>query len=318
MRTKNLLLLITLTIFLFKSIGCNIVAYYEEDILLNQAKQQLNNNELSEAYELTEEALSIDPDNIVAHYYKSKIYKRLDNYIKAYEYILEAERILKEKQKLNDVDNYVKFKVYKTKGEIYIGRLMYEGPHFTEKAIITLKKALEIENIEYDNLFDVYVSLGAIYSTNGNWEKSLYYRKKAHEIEPENIFIIYDLAITFFKLNKFNQGASYFNTITERRTKFNNLVNEGYAIYYLEKGNYEKSLNYLQKVEEPEWIYANYYKVVGDRKKAREYLKKEFDKHIASINTYHGRALAEELNLDLAEYEKRLNNKREEAYSREP
>ena len=151
--------------------------------------------------------------------------------------------------------------------------------------------------------------------------KAFHYRKKAHKIEPENIYIIYDLAKTCFKLNEIDKGVSYFNTFIEKQTIFDNdnmMINKGYAIYYLEKENYEKSLEYLHKVKEPEWIYVDYYIAVGDKEKAREYLKKEFDKHIASINTYHGRALAEELNLDLAEYEKRLNNKREEAYSREP
>ncbi|XOV65878.1 MAG: tetratricopeptide repeat protein [Fluviicola sp.] len=85
----------------------------------------------------------------------------------------------------------------------------------TEEAIVELEKCLAIRT----NDDAVYYALSKLELERGNPEASRQYIQKAHEIDPQNIWYIEELAYMYFEKQEFGESAKQFKKLVEKEPR---------------------------------------------------------------------------------------------------
>lgn len=209
---------------------------------LKKAKELVEEKgEIQKGYALYKFILKKDPTNVEAYMGMAYAYGKINNFEKAIEYIKQMEKYMN-----SSTPPEIAVNAYYIAGIIYSGTTMYEGTKYYEDAIDAFQKALEVQGLKEDvkrrNDSYIYIYMGMLY-LDGDIED----KKKAIEC--------------FLK--------SYENDKDDKTIFF------AIASAYLDIGEYDKALEYIEKLENEigekaqySLLRARYYSEIGEYKKA--------------------------------------------------
>lgn len=93
--------------------------------------------------------------------------------------------------------------------------MQYKVQSRREEAILELEKCLEIRKDDDA----VYYALSELELERGNTQASSNYIVKAHEIAPDNIWYIQELAYMFYETGDYEQSAKYFKQLVDKEPR---------------------------------------------------------------------------------------------------
>lgn len=265
--------------YLIKSNSSNVIFNnHSTEETLREAKELVEEKgEIQKGYALYKSVLKKDPTNVEVYMGMAYAYGKINNFEKAIEYIKQMEKHMN-----SSISPEVAVDAYYTAGLVYSGSIMYESTKYYENAIDAFQKVLEIQGLDektrkaYDSY--TYLRMGAIYLYGDIEDK-----KKAIEC--------------FLK--------SYENDKDDKTVFF------PIAFAYLDIGEYDKALEYIEKLENKigkkvqySLLRARYYSEIGEYKKADDLFNstiKNIDNEVDWSKYYHYRSMHYE---KLKEYEK--------------
>lgn len=182
-------------------------------------------NEYKEAIKLFDKALQLNPTLEKSYYYKAEALNKISERVEALKVLDEA--IAKN---LKELDRY-----YDLKGRIHSGLSQHEeainmykkaiehypeyAPYYFriasecnymkdyETALTYINKVIEID----PSMLQAWMKKSYILSCLRKNEEFLNSSKKAHELDPKNIFTNQNLAIAYYRINNFDMAEKYCN-----------------------------------------------------------------------------------------------------------
>ena len=97
--------------------------------------------------------------------------------------------------------------LYMTKGSIY------SQMGLSDMALENYKKAIELANDDAD---EIYLTIALEFSKNDKYEDSIFYLKKAVEINPENEIALFELAFCYDVSKQLEDGITFFTDFTDK------------------------------------------------------------------------------------------------------
>ena len=92
--------------------------------------------------------------------------------------------------------------------------------------------------------------------------------------------------------------------------------------YYIELGEYEKAIEYLNNSNETEensynynFVYGNYYEKIGELEKAKEYYEKAMRSSISAFRIKKNEKIIQRFNIDIEDIKKQNEEEREKNYN---
>lgn len=114
----------------------------------------------------------------------------------------------------------------------------------TDEAILELEKCLAIRK----NDDAVYFALSKMELERGNAQVSADYIVKAHEIAPDNIWYIEELAYMYYETNEFEESAKYFKQLVEKEPRNVDWL-YAYSEALLRNGQDKEAIKVFQNME---------------------------------------------------------------------
>ncbi len=241
------------------------------DIYNKRARFYLDNGGFNQAYKDITTALEID--STFAGYYITladiylgmgklkKTAQSLDKAIQldsksvdAYLKLAELSIVIRDYQKaLTQIDKALKIDELASKGYLLRGLVMLETGD-TLRGIRNLQKAIDV-NQDY---FEAHVQLGILYAEKNN-KLAVDYFNNAINLQPENIDVIYYLAMFYQENGEYENALSKYKTILEIDPDFFiAYYNMGY-IYLVYLNNYDEAIHYFTMAIELKEDYAEAY-----------------------------------------------------------
>lgn len=160
-----------------------------------------------------------------------------DNYNKAYEAFQKGDC----KTAKNNAEEIVKKFPKHFPSYFMIGRcLALENK--TDESIAQYKKVIEFK----PDLFEAYFDLGQLYYNKGDNAKAEESFKKAAELKKDDTEVLYNLAAIYFKDGKIDDAKASAEKVLAAKPD-HLLANKVMGYISLNKGDFEKSVGYLQK-----------------------------------------------------------------------
>lgn len=167
---------------------------------LEMASEKILNKEYDEAIELCDKQIELGEDLANAYYQKARAFYKLYIIDKDLEYLQAALSLINESITLNDNDD----EFFSLSGDINMdfGR--------NKRAEFDYSQAIELSPTAYN-----YYSRGLLYSKEERPELAIKDFKKAHELEPEDIDYLKELADSLSELDQFEQAIFYLDKALE-------------------------------------------------------------------------------------------------------
>lgn len=252
---------------------------YAKSFKLFSQIDSLNEIKITDYAYLIESALEINKSKNAIEYLKRYIalrpqgislYKRLGQ---LYHEVGDNKSAIKTYQRIIELDPNT-YGVYKD-----YAKILYSNGDPDSLILSIIKKAIEQNDINSD----LYVIMGDIYDKNNNKEKTLFYYKKALEIEPKNKDLQAKVKIFQEKFMKLDDSIALYEQKVINEDNPKNYKILGYL--YRKKKEKQKAIkaykSYLSKVKDEEilsYVALNEHKK-GNHKEAIKYFnqKKELD-----------------------------------------
>ncbi len=153
--------------------------------------KHLNKNNLREAIEKFNEAVTLDPDFVLGHYFFGKTLTQIGNLKKAEIHFRNAIRLQPDFPEVyNELGN-----TFLIKGNL-------------EDAMAHYKTAIKIK----PDLYEAHINLGISWDQKGDFEKALPLFKKAIQLQPQNAHAYFTLANSFYNNNNLQEAINHYRT----------------------------------------------------------------------------------------------------------
>ena len=223
--------------------------------------------------------------------YSEAIKLKKGNYPDAYANRAMSYEMIADKQRAKD--DYAKaIELAPADGEmlVYMAMFLHRENDYAEAM-----KYYERASKMLPNNDQMWYYMGSIKFSEGDYNEALAHFIKAAELAPKNSNSVYWKAESLLELKRFDEALAAFNSAISMDPK-NAKAYESRAYIYFERGDYEKSMEDAEKsiklghtTSEVCVYIGNSARMLGDRKKAEEYLTRAIQLDPKSYYAYWGR-----------------------------